>query len=85
MFVSVLRLGKKCWPRDDFRSNIILYFKNINSHINTHVSFKNMNQIAKHINTMAIDDFKDFDPNEINALLLSIDCSLNDIRGMYDR
>ncbi|MEH6595194.1 MAG: hypothetical protein V7736_06560 [Colwellia polaris] len=48
-------------------------------------TFKNMNQIAKHINTMAIDDFKDFDPNEINALLLSIDCSLNNIRGLYDR
>ena len=48
-------------------------------------TFKNMNQIAKHINTIAIDDFKDFDPNEINALLLSIDCSLFDIRDMYDR
>jgi hypothetical protein len=48
-------------------------------------TFKNMNQIAKHINTMAIDDFKDFDPNETNALLLSIDCSLNNIRGLYDR
>jgi len=48
-------------------------------------TFKNMNQIAKHINTMAIDDFKDFDPNEINAQLLSIDCSLFDIRDKYDR
>ena len=48
-------------------------------------TFKNMNQIAKHINTMAIDDYKNFDPNEINALLLSIDCSLFDIRDMYDR
>ena len=48
-------------------------------------TFKNMNQIAKHINTMAIDDFKDFDPNEINALLLSIDCSLCNIGGLYDR
>lgn len=48
-------------------------------------TFKNMNQIAKHINTVAIDDYKDFDPNEINAQLLSIDCSLSDIRSMYDR
>ena len=48
-------------------------------------TFKNMNQIAKHINTMAIDNYKDFDPNETNALLLSIDCSLFDIRDMYDR
>jgi len=48
-------------------------------------TFKNMNQIAKHINTVAIDDYKDFDPNEINATLLSIDCALCDIRGMYDR
>ncbi len=48
-------------------------------------TFKNMNQIAKHINTVAIDDYKDFDPNGINAQLLSIDCSLSDIRRLYDR
>lgn len=48
-------------------------------------TFKNMNQIAKHINTVAIDDYENFDPNEINALLLSIDCSLFNIRDMYDR
>ena len=47
-------------------------------------TFKNMNQIAKHINTVAIDDYENFDPNEINALLLSIDCSLFNIRDMYD-
>ena len=48
-------------------------------------TFKNMNQIAKHINTMAIEDFKDFDPNETNALLLNIDCALCNIGGLYDR
>ena len=42
-------------------------------------TFKNLNQIAKHLNTLAIEDYNDIDINEINASLLSIDCALNRI------
>jgi hypothetical protein len=48
-------------------------------------TFKNLNQIAKHLNTIAIDDYKRIDINEINASLLSIDCALNNIGAVCDR
>lgn len=48
-------------------------------------TFKNINQIAKHLNTIAIDDYKGIDINEINASLLSIDCALNNVGAVCDR
>lgn len=47
-------------------------------------TFKNLNQIAKHLNTLAIEDYNGIDINEINASLLSIDCALNRIGVVCD-
>jgi len=47
-------------------------------------TFKNLNQIAKHLNTLAIEDYNGIDINEINASLLSIDCALNQIGVVCD-
>jgi hypothetical protein len=66
----------------DLEHQRLAAINNLRSEVST--TFKNLNQIAKHLNTLAIEGYNGIDINEINASLLSIDCALNRIGVVCD-